>query len=83
MDKDVITIDSKNSTDFDDALGVTYIEDKITSVYALAMCLWLDTLNLWDSSKNATIYLPEKKTYITDNIIRELMWLIENTVRYV
>ena len=84
---DVITIDSKNSTDFDDALGVTYIEDKIIlSVYISNVSFWLDTLNLWDSfsKRIATIYLPDRKRPMLPTILSEgLCSLIENTVRYV
>lgn len=86
LDRDIITIDSKNSTDFDDAIGVIYKEDYIVfSVYISNVAIWLDSLSLWDSfsQRIATIYLPDRKRPMLPTILSEgLCSLNENTIRF-
>ena len=86
LDRDIITIDSKRSTDFDDAIGVIYKDDVIIfSVYISNVAIWLDTLSLWDSfsQRIATIYLPDRKRPMLPTVLSEgLCSLNENTIRF-
>ena len=85
-DRNIITIDSNRSTDFDDALGMIEDEDNyIFSIYISNVAIWLDTLNLWDSfsQRIATIYLPDRKRPMLPTILSEgLCSLNENNVRF-
>lgn len=74
---DVLTIDTINTTDYDDGFSYTLLPDathKIT-IYISNVSLLLDYFNLWESFSNriATIYLPDKKrpmlpTVLSDNL---------------
>ena len=75
-DKRIITVDPKNSCDYDDAL---YIEEngenKHVYVYITNVAPIIDYLDLWDSFTNrvSTIYLPDRRrpllpTLLTDGI---------------
>lgn len=82
----IFTIDSKNTIDFDDAIGITKEKDftKI-SIYISNVSLWLDTLQLWESFSNrvATIYLPDKKRPMLPTILsNSLCSLKENVKRF-
>lgn len=72
----VFTIDSVNTVDYDDALGIKRIGDNwVVSVYISNVFLWAETLDLWDyfSKRVSTIYLPDRNrtmlpTLLSDNL---------------
>jgi len=72
----VFTIDSANTVDYDDALGIKRIGDNwVVSVYISNVFLWAETLDLWDyfSKRVSTIYLPDRNrtmlpTLLSDNL---------------
>ena len=79
-EKQVITVDPHNSTDFDDALGIEpiYSDENIqtgwmVSVYIANVFLWLETLELWDtfSHRVSTIYLPDRKRPMLPSILSD------------
>ena len=84
--KYIFSIDSKNTLDFDDAIGI-HAEDeiKVISIYISNVSIWLDTLNLWNSFSNriSTIYLPDKKRPMLPTILSDnLCSLKENELRF-
>jgi hypothetical protein len=73
-DREIYTIDSSTSKDFDDAIGL--VETKTTailSIYIANVPLWLDVLDLWDSlsERVSTIYLPDRKRSMLPKILSE------------
>jgi exoribonuclease R len=77
--KYVFTIDSQNTTEFDDALNIEYdpIQPNIAivTVYVSQVVFWLELFQLWDSFDNriSTIYLPDRRrpmlpTILTDSL---------------
>lgn len=82
----IITIDSKNTLDFDDAIGIQNNSDNtVITIYISNVSIWLETLNLWKSfsSRIATIYLPDKKRPMLPTILSDsLCSLKENEQRF-
>ena len=76
--ENIFTIDPVNSTDFDDAFSIQYIEESNqykVSIYIANVYFWLETLGLWKSfsSRVSTIYLPDRRrpmlpTVLSDNL---------------
>ena len=63
-DKNIFTIDSPNTSEFDDAYGIEVFDDyTILSIYITNVAVIIDTLQLWKSftERISTIYLPDKK----------------------
>ena len=61
---DIITIDSDNCEDIDDAIGISNLHDNtVLSIYITNVPLMLEYLNLWEFITNrvSTIYLIEQK----------------------
>lgn len=63
--EEIFTIDSNNTTDFDDGFSITKYSNsnyKI-SIYIANVPLWMEELNLWNSFSDriSTIYLPDRK----------------------
>lgn len=61
---DIITIDSYNCEDIDDAIGISNVYDNtVLSIYITNVPLMLEYLNLWEFITNrvSTIYLIEQK----------------------
>jgi exoribonuclease R len=57
---DIISIDPKNSKDFDDAFGIKELDNKfMVSIYIANVSFWLEALQLWNSfsQRVSTIYL--------------------------
>jgi exoribonuclease R len=69
----IITIDSPNTLDFDDAFSIIYLDNDIQqlSIYISNVSIWMDTINLWDSfsQRISTIYLPDKKRPMLPSIL--------------
>ncbi len=82
----IISIDPKESKDFDDAFGYELGEVNSTiSIYIANVPLWLDYLDLWDSfsKRIATIYLPDRKVPMPPTILSDdLCSLKENVDRF-
>lgn len=75
-DLNIVSIDPKNSKDFDDAFGVQENEDGfILSIYIANVPMWIDFLGLWDSFSNriATIYLPDRKLPMLPTILSDVL----------
>lgn len=75
--QNVITIDPKNSVDFDDGLSIELLSDgnwKV-SVYIANVFLWLETLGLWNSfsKRVATIYLPDRRRPMLPTILSDTL----------
>ena len=70
----IFTIDSKKSTDLDDAISYTVRgNNKVVSVYISNVAILMDYLNIWSSFTNriSSIYLPDKKRSMLPNILSE------------
>ena len=79
----IFTIDSKLSTDLDDAIG---IKDNILSVYIANVPLLIEFYELWNSfsERISTIYLPDRKRPMLPTLLSEnLCSLLENEDRFV
>lgn len=82
----IFTIDSKNSTDLDDAFSVTSFGGyyKI-SVYISNVFFWMEQFDFWSSfsQRVATIYLPNYKRPLLPTILsNDLCSLIEKQERF-
>ena len=75
----VFTIDSEQTTDYDDALSVKQINYEVpsykVSIYIANVSMWMEELSLWDSfsERIATIYLPDRKRPMLPTILSECM----------
>lgn len=82
---DVITIDSKSTTDFDDALSYTYTDTSQTlSIYITNVALYMQYLGLWESfsERISTIYLPDRKRPMIPTVLsKSLLSLIQGQDR--
>ena len=87
----IFTIDSVNTTDYDDAFSIKKIgssescETYMLSIYISNVTLWMELFGLWDvfSSRVSSIYLPDKKITMLPTIMSSnLCSLIENSHRY-
>ena len=82
----IFSIDPLTSKDFDDAFDIEEIEDGIRiSVYISNVCLWMDTMDLWDSFSNriSTIYLPDRKRPMLPTVLSDaLCSLTEKDIRF-
>jgi len=87
----IFTIDSVNTTDYDDAFSIKKIgsfenrETYLLSIYISNVTLWMELFGLWDvfSSRVSSIYLPDKKiTMLPMLMSTNLCSLIENAHRY-
>ncbi len=83
---DIFTIDSKSTTDYDDALGIQKISEDhyILSIYIANVPLWMNELGLWTSfsERISTIYLPDKKRPMLPTILSEcLCSLVKNEIK--
>lgn len=74
--KDIFTIDPKNSTDFDDGFSIeSYSNGWKVNVYISNVFLWLETLKLWNSftKRVSTIYLPDRKRPMLPTILSDTL----------
>lgn len=87
----IFTIDSVNTTDYDDAFSIKKMgssetsETYMLSIYISNVALWLELFGLWDvfSNRVSSIYLPDKKiTMLPTLMSSNLCSLIENAHRY-
>lgn len=73
----IFTIDGKGTQDFDDAIGIQYLDNnqKKISIYITNVCIWMEHLNLWDSFANriSTIYLPDRKRPMMPTILSDIL----------
>lgn len=71
------TIDSHNTTDYDDAFHISYINDQsqILKIHIANVTLWMNELDLWDSfsTRVSTIYLPDRKRPMLPTIMSECL----------
>ena len=86
-DCDIISIDPSGSKDFDDAFGLSDIDEntQLLSIYISNVSLWMDALDLWDSfsQRISTIYLPDRKRPMLPTILSDaLCSLQENRTRF-
>ena len=85
--KQIITIDPKSSKDYDDAFGVTSLDNTHIqlSIYIANVSLWMDAMDLWSSFSRriATIYLPDRRRPMLPTILSDaLCSLQENRSRF-
>jgi len=84
--EEIFSIDSKQTTDYDDAFSIIKHNDhsyKI-SIYIANVPLWMEELDLWDSfsERISTIYLPDRKIPMLPlSLSNCLCSLCENVVR--
>lgn len=87
----IFTIDSVNTTDYDDAFSIKKMgssetsETYMLSIYISNVALWLELFGLWDvfSNRVSSIYLPDKKINMLPTLMSSnLCSLIENAHRY-
>jgi len=83
----VLTIDPKNSLDYDDGFSITVDPDgsKTMSVYIANVFFWMETFCLWESFQKrvSTIYLPDKRRPMLPTILSDnLCSLLENQKRF-
>jgi len=82
----IFSIDSRSTTDFDDALSIEKIDNNWkVSIYISNVFLWLETLKLWDSfaQRVSTIYLPDRKRPMLPTILSDtLCSLQEGQLRF-
>ena len=82
----IYSIDSKETTDYDDAFSITDICENSykLSIYIANVPLWMNELDLWESfsQRISTIYLPDRKRPMLPTILSEcLCSLCENELR--
>lgn len=84
----IMTIDPKHSTDFDDGVGMVF--DTMTNTYMLSIyisnvTIWLDMLQLWDSfsMRISTMYLPDKKRPMLPTCLSDGLCSLQQHVRRV
>lgn len=82
----IFSIDSKDTTDFDDAFSITSIgtDSYKISIYIANVPLWMEELNLWGafSDRISTIYLPDRKRPMMPITLSNCVCsLCENVVR--
>ena len=84
--KRIISIDPKESSDYDDAFELYREKDyHVIKIYISNVTIWMETLNLWESFSNrvSTIYLPDRKRPMLPTSLSEcLCSLQENTSRF-
>lgn len=71
---DIFSIDSENTTDYDDAISIQEYENfNVISVYISNVVVWLEELELWESfaQRVSTIYLPNIKKNMIPTILSE------------
>lgn len=82
----IFSIDPLTSKDFDDAFDIEEMDEGIRiSVYISNVCLWMDSMDLWDSFSNriSTIYLPDRKRPMLPTVLSDaLCSLTENDIRF-
>ena len=85
-ERNIFSIDPKESKDFDDALSIEPHENTTrVSIYISNVSLWMDTLELWNSFGNriTTIYLPDRKRPMLPAVLSDsLCSLVENDTRF-
>jgi len=82
----IFSIDSKDTTDYDDAISITNcgVNSYKISIYIANVPLWMEELNLWESFSDriSTIYLPDRKRPMMPIVLSNcLCSLCENVVR--
>lgn len=87
LGESIITIDNKNSCDYDDGYGIVQVSDnkwRIT-VYIANVYIWLEVLGLWKtfSKRVSTIYLPDRRRPMLPTILSDtLCSLQEDQLRF-
>ena len=84
--EEIFTIDSKQTTDYDDAISICKIGDTgyKVSIYISNVPMWMEELQLWDSfsERISTIYLPDRKRPMLPTILSECICsLCQDVVR--
>lgn len=73
----IISIDSKSTTDYDDAFECNIIrENKYKlSIYISNVILWIEAMSLWNSfsERVSTIYLPDKKRPMIPTVLSDCL----------
>jgi exoribonuclease R len=88
----VYSIDSKDTTDYDDAFSITELTDESNtgqssykiSIYIANVPMWMEELGLWNafSERISTIYLPDRKRPMMPNPLSNCVCsLCEQVVR--
>jgi len=82
----VYTIDPETSKDFDDAFGITILDDKlILSIYISNVSFWFRLLSIWESfsERISTIYLPDRKRPMLPTVLSDAICsLVEDHERF-
>ena len=84
--EEIFTIDSKQTTDYDDAISICKLSDTAykVSIYISNVPMWMEELQLWDSfsERISTIYLPDRKRPMLPTILSECICsLCQDVVR--
>ena len=84
--KNIISIDPQESSDYDDAFELCRVKDHhVIKIYISNVTIWMETLHLWESFSNrvSTIYLPDRKRPMLPTSLSEcLCSLQENATRF-
>ena len=84
--QNIFTIDGEGCADYDDAIGITKIDNKsIISIYISNVVIWIELLGLWKSFSRrvSTIYLPDRKRPMMPSVLSDcLCSLQENQTRF-
>ena len=86
-DYKIFTIDSRATTDFDDAVSIKKLNDEeyMLSIYISNVPLWINELQLWNSfsQRISSIYLPDRKRPMLPTILSEcLCSLVQKETRF-
>lgn len=87
LGESIITIDNKNSCDYDDGYGIVQVSDNKwrVTVYIANVYIWLEVLGLWKtfSKRVSTIYLPDRRRPMLPTILSDtLCSLQEDQLRF-
>lgn len=72
--KYIITIDPRNSKDFDDGIGYEVFNNTTRfTIYIANVALWIDYLNLWEalSYRMMNIHLPDRKRPLLPSVLSD------------
>lgn len=90
-DENIYSIDSKDTTDYDDAFSITDLTNENSehdsykiSIYIANVPMWMEELGIWNafSERISTIYLPDRKRPMMPNPLSNCVCsLCEDVVR--
>jgi exoribonuclease R len=83
---EIITIDSEETKDYDDAFGFRKIGNfDVLSIYISNVAIWMNYLDIWNSfsQRVSTIYLPDRKRPMMPTVLSDMLCsLVEQETRF-